>query len=104
MKDKGPFPLLEAKEQIVASTGNRGSVKRKMMWEGEYIEWACGSKGGFLSKTEANANWKNGKTMKALFVTMMAPEDICNWTSRRAHIVRATTTSISTKWSSTHHR
>lgn len=57
VKRKG-FCLHHYQETIIATSGTRTDNKKKMMWEGEYIEWACGAKGGYLTKQEAAANWQ----------------------------------------------
>ena len=57
-KDKcAPFPLLEYKERLVASSGVRGEAKGKMMWRDEYLEEAKLTYMGNLSHPEAMANW-----------------------------------------------
>jgi hypothetical protein len=55
---RGDFDIVSIKEYILACEGTRLSAEHKMMWEGEYYEWAKGASAGFLSQSEAENNWK----------------------------------------------
>ena len=45
-------------ERFKAESGTEIMAGAKMMWEGAYMEWAKTADAGFLSPTEAAANWK----------------------------------------------
>ena len=48
-------------ETLEAATGTRNEDKKKLMWEGEYLEFAKSAKGGYLSSAEAGSNWEAWK-------------------------------------------
>ena len=57
--EKIKFSINKFRQEWKASEGTRKDNEGEMMWEGEYMEWATTTaKAGWLSKTEAAANWK----------------------------------------------
>ena len=52
------FDLYQYKQTTEPTSGSRAEGKRKMMWEGEYIEWTMSAKCGHISRIEATREWE----------------------------------------------
>ena len=55
------FSIMVFSMEWKSRSGLRREQEGEMMWEGEYIEWSATAPAGYLSKTEAEANWKKWK-------------------------------------------
>ena len=51
------FSVKNVIERTSSESGTKLKVGAKMMWQGEYFEWAKTAAAGFLSDTEMKANW-----------------------------------------------
>ena len=70
---KRKFSLHEYFREYRSRRGFRLAGVGEMMWEGEYYEWAKTAKAGFLSDTEAKANWDKWLNDKSVAKDMGGP-------------------------------
>ena len=71
--EKVNFSVREFFETFKASRGSRKQGLGEMMWEGEYYEFAKTPKAGFLTRTEAENNWKTWVNDDKLLKDMGGP-------------------------------
>ena len=55
---KGRFNISAYRKSLVAKSGDRNEKQREMMWEGQYLEIAKTAAFGFLTKEEAETQWR----------------------------------------------
>ena len=60
--DKMKFGLHSIIREYKTREGLREHGEYEKMWEGEYLEWSKTAKAGYLTETEAKANWAAFKT------------------------------------------
>lgn len=57
LRGRRHFDIVRYRETVYAKVGIRYEGQKKMMWEGEYMEWAKSAEAGYLTKQEAANNW-----------------------------------------------
>ena len=58
LSNKVKLNMMSYIEEVRVQRGQRVQHEGEMMWEGEYYDWARGSKAGFLTRQEAEKNWR----------------------------------------------